>query len=249
MVHRDIKPANLLIPRGALDESTAQFLAAGMAPPAPSWSRSSISASPACRRPRRPAPSFCSTKELYRHAGVCVAGQARNVHEVDIRSDLYSLGCSFYHALAGRPPFSAGRRAHPRAAHGTRAGRHRVASPEIPAALASIIRRLMAKKPEKRFQTPAELFNELGFFYSLDRSGFTHDAIRRLVGRGKPSDPAAPPRPAPMSSPLPYVPIPSPADSRLMAAESSEVQESQYTATRVHAWASRAWRNRERRRK
>jgi hypothetical protein len=43
--------------------------------------------------------------------------------------------------------------------------------PEIPPGLASVIRRLMAKKPEKRFQTPAELLNELGFFYALDRSG------------------------------------------------------------------------------
>src|SRR5205823_14646387 len=35
MVHRDIKPANLLIPRGALDESTAQFSAPGLGAPRP----------------------------------------------------------------------------------------------------------------------------------------------------------------------------------------------------------------------
>src|SRR5258707_448216 len=98
--------------------------------------------------------------------------QARNIHQVDIRSDLYSLGCTFYHALAGRKPFRASTPLQIVVQH-----LEKDAEPierlrrEVPSALASIIRRLMAKKPEKRFQTPAELLGELGFFYSLDRSG------------------------------------------------------------------------------
>jgi hypothetical protein len=93
--------------------------------------------------------------------------QARNVHDVDIRSDLYSLGCTMYFAIAGHAPFRGDTplqvivqhlEKEPEALERCR--------PEIPPALASIVRRLMAKKREKRFQTPAELISELGFFYS-----------------------------------------------------------------------------------
>jgi serine/threonine protein kinase len=82
--------------------------------------------------------------------------QAANPHGVDIRGDIYSLGCTLYFLLTGQTPFD-----------GTtvmqKIMQHQSVepvpveklNPEVPPALAAIIRRMMAKKPEARFQTPA----------------------------------------------------------------------------------------------
>src|SRR5262249_4286144 len=81
---------------------------------------------------------------------------------VDIRSDLYSLGCTFYHLLAGRVPFPSDTPLEKLVKHFME---EPVAleevRPEVPPAVASIIRRLMAKDKAQRFQTPAELACEL----------------------------------------------------------------------------------------
>src|SRR5262249_35665028 len=83
--------------------------------------------------------------------------QIEDVHHADIRADLYSLGCSLYHLLTGQVPFPGG-------TLGVKLLKHQTAEPEsvetlrpdVPAAVAAIVRRLMAKHPEERFQTPAE---------------------------------------------------------------------------------------------
>jgi hypothetical protein len=132
--------------------------------------------------------------------------QARNVHDVDIRSDLYSLGCTMYFALAGRPPFVGESVFELLAQHlesePEPLERRR---PEIPPALASIVRRLMAKKPEKRFQTPAELIGELGFFFSNDRGANRPSAAFRMdvVARPLPeSVPTPEPHPTHVVAPV-----------------------------------------------
>src|SRR5262249_37715881 len=88
--------------------------------------------------------------------------QARNSRLADIRSDIYSLGCTFYHMLAGRPPFNEGGLTE-------RLYRHLSEEPEdicrqnrkVPAAMAAVLRRMLEKKPENRYQTPNELVREL----------------------------------------------------------------------------------------
>jgi serine/threonine-protein kinase len=79
-------------------------------------------------------------------------------HTADIRSDLYSLGCTLYFALAGWPPF-------PRGSALQKLFHHHVEEPaplerlrpEVPGALARIVRRLLAKRPADRYQNPAEV--------------------------------------------------------------------------------------------
>ena len=79
---------------------------------------------------------------------------------VDVRSDLYSLGISIYHLLAGRPPFEAD---DPLALavmhlHETPPPLDRLrGSSDVPEWLVAIVARLMSKRPEDRFQTPSDL--------------------------------------------------------------------------------------------
>ncbi len=88
--------------------------------------------------------------------------QARDSSLADIRSDIYGLGCTFYHMLAGQPPFSEG-------GLGERIYAHivseppdvRLLNPNVPASLWTVLRRMLAKHPDDRFQTPGELIQAL----------------------------------------------------------------------------------------
>jgi serine/threonine protein kinase len=87
--------------------------------------------------------------------------QARDPHGVDIRADLYGLGCTFFYILTGRPPFE-GSAVEKLMQHASSP------PPELvlpkgptPPALAAIVARTMAKRPENRFPTPQALVDAL----------------------------------------------------------------------------------------
>jgi serine/threonine protein kinase len=97
--------------------------------------------------------------------------QARDSALADVRSDIYSLGCTLYHLLAGQPPF-------PEGGLGERILKHLQTEPpdvrdfnrEVPAGLWDVLRRMLAKEPDDRYQTPAELLEALN---RVDFSGPT----------------------------------------------------------------------------
>ncbi len=127
--------------------------------------------------------------------------QARDSSAADIRSDIYSLGCTCYHLLAGHPPF-------PEGGLGERIYKHmladppdlRLLNPRVSDSLWAILSKMLAKESEERYQTPAELLEAL-------------DAARRgisLAPPGRPSDPtSAPSSPSrPTQLPTRSTPIP-----------------------------------------
>ncbi len=88
--------------------------------------------------------------------------QARDSKLADFRSDIYSLGATWYFLLVGKPPFTDGDllnklNAH---AHADRPDPRKVNS-DISPSLVSILHRMMEIKPEHRYQTPDELIDAL----------------------------------------------------------------------------------------
>ncbi len=88
--------------------------------------------------------------------------QARDPRVADIRSDLYSLGCTAFFMLTGRPPFASGTMVQKLLQH-QQVEPPPVESlrPGVPQRFGEIIRRLMRKDPDDRYQRPAELESDL----------------------------------------------------------------------------------------
>lgn len=83
-------------------------------------------------------------------------------HVVDPRTDMYSLGVTCYHMLAGQPPFR-GETAFQVALQHVQSDPIPLNTirPDLPAELSALVHKMMAKKPEDRYQTPREMLRDL----------------------------------------------------------------------------------------
>jgi serine/threonine protein kinase len=191
IVHRDIKPANLLVTRiadwRAPDRHGSQLAAAQVADWKPTlkildFGLARLHAPQLCNHPVG-GTIMVQPGELYGTPDFVSPEQAHDLHAADIRSDLYSLGCAFYFALSGRVPF-------PGSTIMEKLIKHSVEEPEplerlrpdLPPAAVGVIRRLMAKDPAQRYQTPAELADTLAPRSTLaSRSGTVETKINSAV--------------------------------------------------------------------
>jgi serine/threonine protein kinase len=143
LVHRDIKPANILV-----NKSQVKILDMGLA-----------------RFFNDDTDSL--TREFENNAVLGTADylspeQGRDSHEVDIRSDIYSLGATFYFLLTGRPPFAGGNLRQKLLWHQMKAPDPvRTHRPEVPESLEAVIAKMMAKNAADRYQSPAEVVQAL----------------------------------------------------------------------------------------
>lgn len=104
--------------------------------------------------------------------------QARDPRDADVRSDIYSLGCTFYYMLVGTPPFPEGTMLQKLLQHqGDEPPDVREANPAIPVEVAAVVKKMMRKAPDDRYQTPESLI--------LDLREIAEMIGLRLSGRGE----------------------------------------------------------------
>jgi serine/threonine protein kinase/WD40 repeat protein len=146
MVHRDIKPQNLMLARNG-KKSTVKILDFGL------------------------AKASCEKGGQYELTGegkmlgtpqYIAPEQILDAATADIRADIYSLGCSLYCLLTGSAPFAGGSlweilQAH----HAQEAKPLDTVRPDVPEALDAVVRKMMAKDPAERYQTPGEVAKAL----------------------------------------------------------------------------------------
>ncbi len=152
LIHRDIKPANLLVD----PKEVVKLLDLGLA---------KFSDDPLASLTLQHEENVLGT------ADYLAPEQAIDSHSVDIRADIYSLGCTLYFSLAGLPPFPTGTLAQRLLAHQTTeppslAQRR----PDVPAELVAICNKMMAKSPAERYQSSLEVSEALGDYLMFRRS-------------------------------------------------------------------------------
>ncbi len=146
LIHRDVKPSNLLLST----EGVVKVLDLGLARLQTEHINSALT-------------SFGMVMGTIDYIS---PEQVLNSHQVDARTDLYSLGCTMYHLLAGHPPY-----------HGSeyssayqKMKAHEIATPpaiprqDIPSGVLAILDKLLRKQPAERFASAGEVSAALAPF-------------------------------------------------------------------------------------
>lgn len=172
MVHRDIKPQNIMVTR----TGKVRILDFGLARFAREREHAGLDADADPDSVlQRTAESLTVVGSILGTPDYIAPEQVMDAHQADTRADIYSLGCTCYFLLTGRPPFPNGTAVQKLMAHRDQTPvsvtkLRADLSPEI----AGLIERMMARDPAARFQTPLEVataIHELNSTSSLPGDG------------------------------------------------------------------------------
>jgi serine/threonine protein kinase/tetratricopeptide (TPR) repeat protein len=153
LVHRDIKPANLMLSRSG----DVKLLDLGLAKLHASRRPLEVSAEP-----------LTEIGTAMGTVDYMAPEQWEDSHSVDIRADIYSLGCTLFFLLSGCPPYSG-------ESYGSQRKKLRAhlaapipslvqILPDCPEDLDRMLVHMMAKDPDDRFDSPGELADAIGLF-------------------------------------------------------------------------------------
>jgi len=157
MIHRDVKPENLLLDDEGLlkvaDLGLVKTATLSASDDAPVGTRSGLGSLPANMTGVKIAlgtPAYMSPE------------QCRDATTVDARADIYSLGCTLYVLVTGRPPFQGTTAVElmTKQAYEPIVPPERIAA-RVPAELSAVIQRMMAKSPHDRPQSMDEVIRTL----------------------------------------------------------------------------------------
>ncbi|MBI3410265.1 MAG: serine/threonine protein kinase [Planctomycetes bacterium] len=191
VVHRDVKPSNLLVtPATPEHPAIVRILDFGLA------------------RFEDDRGNLCRLTQVGAVLGTIdyiAPEQVDNASAADARCDIYSLGCTLYFLLVGRPPFAGGSVVEKLTAHRTQlipdVG---AARPDVPKGLDAVVKKMTARNPADRYQTPLEAAEALKPF---------------TVPLAQPVKAAAPPLATPVATPA-TAPPPMPFAPALLTAQS-----------------------------
>jgi eukaryotic-like serine/threonine-protein kinase len=183
MVHRDVKPDNLMVNEEGIVKVADLGLvktrarlqdAAGAARP-----RAHLPASPTGGRKKggKAADAGATVTAIDVAMGTpayMAPEQARDAGGVDARADIYSLGCTFYALVTGRPVFEGKTSAELLTKHATEA----IIPPDeieirVPSSVSEVIQLMLAKRPEDRFQSMDQVIRALEDFLGVSAGPFT----------------------------------------------------------------------------
>ncbi len=159
VVHRDIKPSNVLV----MPSGQAKLVDMGLA---------------RLHQVESSSEDLTASGVMLGTFDYISPEQARDPRSADVRSDIYSLGCTLYFMLAGRPPFPEGTAVQKLLKHNSEEPPDlRLFRPEIPAPATALGARMLAKRPSQRQQSPQDLIAEvLSLAQQLGLSGLTRQS-------------------------------------------------------------------------
>jgi serine/threonine protein kinase len=157
VVHRDIKPSNILL----ASDGKAKIVDMGLA------------RTTALDRSQGDQTASGTTLGTFDYIS---PEQAHDPREADVRSDIYSLGCTLYYLLTGQPPFPEGTALQKLLMHGSRMPEDpRLFRDDLSDPLIEILKKMMAKKPRDRYQTPEDLASDLRMLAKIDNLAWSSD--------------------------------------------------------------------------